>query len=183
MVMKRVSIINILITFLILCYPGKSNAQEAGIDTSGYLPLYYEGATEYNLLIAASKGYSTEIERLILKGTDVNVETTEGATPLLLAISNFKLMAVKTLLKYNADPDKITPDKLTPLLIAVREQQTEVARNEGTIAYKRVGSELVFPYLDIIEALIRYGADINFQDSYGATALNLFCYLRRFRPC
>ena len=167
MELKRLSIINILFTFLILCFPGKSDAQEIGIDTSGYLPLYYEGAPEYNLLIAASKGYSTEVERLILKGADVNVETNEGATPLILAISNFKLTSVITLLKYNADLDEITPDKLTPFLVAVRAHLTE--KNSG---YKQVGSEMDFPYLDIIETLIRYGADINIQDRYGVTALN-----------
>lgn len=168
MEITRVSIINVLITLLILWYPGESAAQNVAIDTSGYLPLFYESAPEYNLMIAASRGYGSEVERLILKGADVNAETNEGATPLILAISNFKLTAAKTLLKYNADPDKITQDRLSPLLVAVRAQQTELARE-----FKRVGSEMSFPYLDIIEILIRYGADINFQDSYGATALNI----------
>ena len=33
-------------------------------------------------MVAASKGYDQEIERLISKGADINAETEEGATPL-----------------------------------------------------------------------------------------------------
>jgi ankyrin repeat protein len=165
--LSRATIISVLITFLFLGHHDDLCGQEAAADTSGYLPLFYDGAAEYNLMIAASRGYSTEVERLILKGADVNAETNEGATPLILAISNFKLNAVKTLLKYNADPDKLTPDKLTPLIVAVRVQQTDNARQ-----YRSISSSKGYSYLDIIETLIRYDANIDGQDSYGATALN-----------
>jgi ankyrin repeat protein len=163
----RVAIISVLYTFIFLGHSVESYSQVAVVDTSDYLPLFYDGAAEYNLMTAASKGYSSEIERLILKGADVNAESNEGATPLILAISGFRLNAVKTLLKYNADPDKVTPDKLSPLLVAVRVQQSEKARQ-----FYSIGTEIRFPYLDIIETLIRYGADINARDRNGATALN-----------
>ena len=53
------------------------------IDTSDYIPSFYTGGySNYNLMIAASKGYASEIDRLIEKGADINAETNEGATPL-----------------------------------------------------------------------------------------------------
>ncbi len=119
------------------------------IDTSEYLPLFVAGALEYNLMIAASEGYYTEVERMILLGADVNNDTEEGATPLILAVSNNKPEAVNVLLRYNADVNKITNMYETPLLIAVKNQNFEIT-----------------------EDLIRYGANVNFQDNYGATSLH-----------
>jgi hypothetical protein len=41
------------------------------IDTSNYLPDLYENSLNFNLLIAASKGYSSEIDRLIGRGAEI----------------------------------------------------------------------------------------------------------------
>ena len=119
------------------------------IDTSDYIPFFYTGAVDYNLMIAASRGYQTEIERLISKGADVNAETNEGATPLVFAVSNNQLAAVKILLANNPILDKTTGSYETPLLIAVKNRFFEVA-----------------------EVLVRAGADVNFRDRYGATPLH-----------
>ncbi len=73
------------------------------IDTSDYIPSFYSGAADYNLMIASSRGYVSEIERLIKAGADVNAETAEGATPLVFAVSNNRLSAVEELLKFKPD--------------------------------------------------------------------------------
>ncbi len=118
-------------------------------DTTDYIPSSYPGALDYNLMIASSKGYDSEIRRLIQKGADVNAETGEWATPIVFAVSNNKLSAVKTLLEYNPSINSITADGETPLLIAVKNNNLEIS-----------------------EVLIRAGAQIDFADRFGATALN-----------
>ena len=43
-----------------------------------------------NLMIAAAKGYPSEVERLIKKGADINAKTDLGVTPLILAVVSNK---------------------------------------------------------------------------------------------
>jgi len=143
------SVTRLVISAVILCLAGRLTAQPDAIDTSSYLPLFYDGALEYNLTMAASLGYSSEIERLIKAGAEVDVETPEGATPLYFAIINKKPEAVNMLIQYGADVNKVAMLRETPLLISVSVRD-----------------------LDIAEALIRAGADINYQDRNGATLLH-----------
>jgi ankyrin repeat protein len=149
MVLNKIINRLILITGLVILFSFRLTGQGIAIDTSGYLPLFYDNALDYNLMIAASDGYSSEVERLIHKGADIEAETSEGATPLIIAVSANRLDAVKTLLNYNADPNKITSVMESPLLISVKNNNVEIS-----------------------EALIRNGADIDFQDKYGVTPLN-----------
>ncbi len=126
----------------------KSDMTEA-IDTSDYLPAFYESSLDYNLMIAASKGYVSEIDRLIGEGADINTTTTTGVTPLMFAVLNNSLPAVKALLKYKPDLEKLTSSFETALIMAVKNND-----------------------FDICEALIRAGADVDFVDRNGATPLH-----------
>jgi ankyrin repeat protein len=119
------------------------------IDTSDYFVTYTVWDLCNNLMIASSKGYTQEIRRLIGKGAEVNAETSEGATPLIFAVTNNQLFAVQTLLEYNPVIDKVTNSYETPLLIA--------AKNG---------------YFEITETLIRAGADMEFTDNFGASPLH-----------
>ena len=133
-----------------LLFQVRVSCQEITVfDTLDYLPLSIEGAIENNLMIAASKGFDTEIERLISKGADIDGESYEGATPLIFAVANNHLSSVLTLLAHDPDANKMTSNNETPLLISVKNQNLEIA-----------------------EALIRGGADIDLGDKYGATALH-----------
>ena len=118
-------------------------------DTSDYIPFNYPGALNYNLMIAASNGYSLEVDRLIQQGADVNAEFNKGASPLIFAVSNNHTDVVKLLINSGADVNKTTLKHETPLLIAVKNHNNEIA-----------------------EALIRAGAEINFTDKYDATPLH-----------
>jgi len=151
----RLSILRIFILVAILTRTGSICAQWPAldsvwarwpiIDTSGYIPSFYN----YNLMIAASKGYASEIDRLIAKGADIDVLTIDGATPLVFAVYNNRLTAVKTLLNYNPLLNQVTTSYETPLLIAVKNR-----------------------YFEITEALLRAGAQVDFTDRHGATPLH-----------
>jgi ankyrin repeat protein len=154
MVSKRLKNIRILLflTFLVISgrvYSQVSEANDILFDTSDYVPVFYKGALDYNLMIAASKGYLTEVNRLVLKGADIFAETDQGVTPLIFAVSNNKTKVSKTLLDYGSDPNKMTLKGETPLIIAVKNGNPDIA-----------------------EALIRAGAVIDTTDRYDATALH-----------
>jgi ankyrin repeat protein len=119
------------------------------IDTNDYLPSFYETSLNYNLMIASSRGYSSEIDRLIGKGAEINAENSNGITPLIYAVLNNHIGAVRTLLKYDPLLDKVTSSYETPLIIAVKNNNSEIC-----------------------EALIRAGAEVDFPDRNGATPLH-----------
>lgn len=119
------------------------------IDTTDYVPYFYENALEYNLMIAASRGYAAEIERLLNKGADVDFGTADGVTPLIFAVASGKPEAVDAVLSYNPEIERVTDDFETALMVAVKND-----------------------YFEIAEKLIRAGADIEFRDRHGATPLH-----------
>jgi uncharacterized protein len=118
-------------------------------DTTEYIPAFYKGSLDYNLMIAASKGYTYEINRLVMQGADIFAASDEGVTPLIFAVSGNHTQVAKLLIDYGSDVNKVTGQLMTPLIIAVKNQNPEIA-----------------------EALIRAGADINATDRYDATALH-----------
>ena len=118
-------------------------------DTTEYIPVFYRDAIDYNLMIAASKGYTYEINRLIMKGADLFAETEQGVTALIFAISSNQTKAAIMLIAYGSEVNKQTLQNDTPLLIATKNQNSEIA-----------------------EALIRAGADIDATDRYDATPLH-----------
>jgi ankyrin repeat protein len=154
MLSERLQDIRILFALILLFISGglysQGTAPIAGYyDTTEYISVLYKGAFDYNLMIAASKGYTLEIDRLISQGADVSSETDKGITPLIFAVSNNQTKAAKMLIDYGSDVNKMTIQRVTPLMIAVKNQNAEIA-----------------------EALIRAGADIDFTDRYYATPLH-----------
>lgn len=150
----RPQFMRIIFALSFLCIFGKVFSQSAEdttkyYDTTIYIPAFYPGALDYNLMIAASKGYKLEIKRLILKGADIKAESSEGVTPLVFAVLNNQTTVAMMLIDYGSDVNKVTSDYETPLLIAVKNQNDEIA-----------------------EALIRGGADIDFSDRFSATPLH-----------
>jgi ankyrin repeat protein len=153
----------------------------SNLDTSDYIPSFYNGALDYNLMIASSRGYSSEIIRLMAKGADINSETNEGATPLVFAVSNNNIMAVLTLLSYKPLLNETTKSSETPLLIAVKNGYPEIAE-----ALIRAGADVDIPdkhgatplhhaslngYLDIVDMLLYYDASMNIKSVEGTTPL------------
>jgi ankyrin repeat protein len=96
-------------------------------------------------------------------------------------VSNNKLSTVKVLLTFNPAIDKVTRNFETPLLIAVKNQNLEIA--ETLI---RAGADIDFPdkhgaaplhyaslngYLDIVDLLLYYDASIDEKSDTGTTPL------------
>lgn len=137
------------ILFLSILLGISNHAQEpvVDIDTSEYLP-GPEGLN-YNLAVAASKGYAYEIHRLVKLGADPNAKDATGSTPLIYAVANNLPEAVTALLTYDPELDFLTPANESPLLIAAR-----------------------YNLLEVGESLIRKGAGINFRDNNGAAPLH-----------
>jgi ankyrin repeat protein len=154
MLSTRLQDIRILFTIVLLLvslnlFAQRSPNDSITYDTTDYIPVIYDGALDYNLMIAASHGYTGEINRLIMKGADILAETQQGVTPLIFAVSNNRVEASKLLLDYGSDPDKMTIQGDRPLFIAVKNQNPEIA-----------------------EALIRAGAEVDTTDKYKATPLH-----------
>ncbi len=145
----RTTVSSTILAILAVCFTVNAGAQIVIIDTIGYLPEYYRGAREYNLMIASSKGYTSEIERWLKLGANINATAPEGATPLMFAVANNQEESVRLLLENDADTEKAANDSKTPLLVAVDNGNTGIA-----------------------EMLIRAGADIDHTDRNGATALH-----------
>lgn len=152
-----------IILFILFSLPlSLFSQEETEIDTSDYMIQGYNrdanfygtrySKTEilnYNLMIAASKGYASEIHRLIKRGAEPDASSVEKVTPLMFAVVNSKIEAVNALLSYHVDVNTMTVFSETPLLSA--------AKNDD---------------LDIAEALIRDSADVNLSDKFGAAPLH-----------
>jgi len=136
----------ILLTLIGLSRPGLSafGPDTTRIDTSDYIPSY----DDYNLLVAAYKGYSSEVLRLLNKGADVNANTNEGVTPLMYAADNGDIQTTRILVLNGADINRKPHNGVTALL-----------------------SSTLINHLDIAEFLIRNGANINDPDAQGVSPL------------
>jgi ankyrin repeat protein len=149
MAARKKIILRYLSLILFIIYPSISFSQNIFIatDTSDYLP--YPIGLDYNLMIAASRGYTGEITRLIKLGAEIESKTDEGVTPLMFAVVNNQSDCVNLLLSRGADPNIITVYYETPLIASVKNGNSKIA-----------------------ESLIRSKADINAGDASGVSALH-----------
>lgn len=143
------------------------------------------------LMRAANDGDTAEIDKLLMRGVDVNEINSAGATPLIFAASKGKLEAVKFLLKKGADPNICATHSMCPLWYATDLNNKKVLITAGAKAYVNPDrNALEHPSLhkaaarnqvDIMELLLNNGADINFSDYYGGnTALAMAVRLGKY---
>jgi len=149
---KSILLTGMFLILVLFPFIGNSQSNDLGItasDTADYIPSWYPGALEYNLMIASAKGLIKEVDRLVEMGANINAYNEEGATPLIFAVSNNEAGTVEALLKYSPRLDEITVNSETALMIAVKND-----------------------YLDIAEMLLRSEAEIDFTDHHGASPLH-----------
>ena len=70
---------------------------------------------------AAYAGRQDFIERLLSCSADIDIQNSDGATPLFTAAQYGRLTCLKLLLKKGADVNKLTVDNASPLFIAAQE--------------------------------------------------------------
>jgi len=170
-----------LILFLVLSENTNYCQHYVIIDTTDYLPYYYDGALDNNLMVAASLGYEGQIDKLIARGADINAETPEGATPLIFAVANNRSGSVQKLLAYDPVIDKLTASDETPLIISVKNGNLEIAEIliRGGADIDMPNSKGVAPIhfaavkgdIEMTDLLIYYGADINLKSADGTSPL------------
>jgi uncharacterized protein len=80
---------------------------------------------ETALMMAALHGDLDIVKLLVAKGAEINKT---GWTPLHYAATNGHLQVVKYLLENHAFVDAMSPNKTTPLMMASRQKQVQVAR-------------------------------------------------------
>lgn len=169
----------ILIIFSGFSLESYSQYTQVGIDTSDYLPYPY--GIDYNLIIAASRGYTEEVKRLIRLGADIEIKTYESATPLMFAVANNHIECVNVLLSNGADPDVLTSNFETPLLSAVKNNNLEIAealirKNANIKVTDGAGASplhysSVYGYLSVSEMLLYYHAPVNLTANDGTTPI------------
>ena len=92
-----------------------------------------------------------QARELIKQGENLNEAYNEhGWTPFLWLVKEFyEVEIVEEFIKLGGDVNQCTNDNLSPLMIAVTHRSSP----------------------DVIDLLIRYGAEVNHQDNYGHTAI------------
>lgn len=140
-------------------------------------------AKKDSIFSAAEFGNVSRIRELIAQGIDINQYDTEGETPLIKAIINGQLVAVKLLIESGATINKrarygtFTPlffavmyghRALTQLLISAGASVNPGVYPTWTCLHKAVESGDV----QMVQDLLQAGLPINHQDFYGWTALH-----------
>lgn len=129
---------------------------------------------------AADHGDTRAVERAVASGASPNGEGKDGITPLffVMASSNNKT-GLRALLRSGADPNRFTPNRYCPLVLAARSPDPEflaiMLNGGGNPNLKSPGGEPVLHTAAVdrrwenIDNLLRHGADINAVDGGGYT--------------
>lgn len=145
----------------------------AGVDANH---VQYQGAIHGGrapLIVAAEKGDVELINMLVTNGADINFREERndcGFTPLMAAVERGHLAAVKALLEQGADVDKADRYGWSPLMAAVsgRDRKKRLLKAVGESVPKREKNKQ-----DLVELLLKYGANATLMDEKGNSILML----------
>ncbi|UCE65836.1 MAG: ankyrin repeat domain-containing protein [Candidatus Zixiibacteriota bacterium] len=131
----------------------------------------------------AYAGHKDGVELLLEYGADIEAKTSFGITPLMSTIRWDRVEVTRLLLHKGAKVDPVTELGRTPLIISAIEGNSEMAmlflENDADMSIKDNNYKMtalhfaaLFGQLDIVEALLNNGADVNETDAAGKTPLD-----------
>ncbi|HZI53208.1 MAG TPA: ankyrin repeat domain-containing protein [Chitinophagaceae bacterium] len=139
---------------------------------------------ENALIRAAQFGDTATISFLLSKGIPIDAYSRDTATALLNAVLNVNRLVIAQLLERGADPDKICSFGLTPLtgaLIFCDPVSTKIVLKKAKKINEQDAGGFTplmwavyneYDYVEIIQALLDKGADVNVTAKDGSTALS-----------
>ena len=150
-----------------------------------------QSSTDYTtpLMRAAAAGRVEDVRRLLQEGADVNEKLDGiGLTALMVAAHRGHVEVVKVLLKAGADPNAAGgvahAGFFTPLIIAIKSRNKNKLEVMDTLIAggAHLNPPPPFPEsplyvaiyendIEMIEALLKRGSDVNWEDQFGNTAL------------
>jgi ankyrin repeat protein len=162
---------------------GKYDAVKLLLD-KGADALTVNNRKENALMRAALFSDTATVSLLLSKGIDINALSMDSTTALLNATFNVNKPVIIQLLEQGADPDKICFFGLTALTGAVifadPESVKAILKKSKKVNAQDAGGNTVLMYagyneydnVDVIQALLDQGADVNIKAKDGATALS-----------
>ena len=147
----------------------------------------YSEEEKISLLHAACKINSLSVARRLLSDSRVNLHELNGhfvlASPLAMAVKNGNLEMTKTLLERGANPDQCVKSMLG--------DSEFMSHYNHCLHFFKLGEderysanplfEAVYRgHLEMVELLLKSGANVNFQEEYGKSPLHAAAIIKRF---
>ena len=145
-----------------------------------------DGMTPLLLALRGQRVYSRRVEdfegsvtaRLLMHGVDINVRNKNDQTPLHLASQHHLYDSLALLLSLGADVDAQDEDDMTPLHVAIL-SSPQPLWPRGRSAYFLDGSRSDEDVkVEVIQLLLKYGANIQVQNNKGDTSLQIAVAIR-----
>lgn len=174
--MNKAALRSIFIFLLLCSFHSLTLSQNTESDSS-----FTTTDPNYDLLVAAAKGDTTQIELLLLLGANVNHSNYDGVTPLMYAAQGGHLRAVEVLIDEGANINAVPYNQVNALLGACIAGHVEIADtlilNGAFVDTKNYDGITPLMYAAafgndvLLDMLLFYEAKVNKQDNVGNTAL------------
>lgn len=159
---------------------------------------YFDSPSQVNLIKAAERGDRQQLRNAMEQGADVNKVGRAGMTPLFWAFGKQNLDGYKLLLEFGADPNIVVElpesfeeEQAGALEMAARIEDSEYLRllldssGNPNLLLNDWNEPLIYRAImyrrpDNVSLLLKYGAEIDYQDKSGSTPLRKAVTARQF---